>query len=82
MLCIRFVHMCVTDSIVHKCVLVKEESLLPIVLCCVIKVHCILIFMRMLLGFDSYIYQMCSYLVQAIFAVFLQEQASSHCSLL
>ena len=38
--------------------------------------------MGMLLGFDSYIYQMCSYLVQAIFAVFLQEHASSHCSLL
>ena len=41
-LCIRFVHMCVTDSIVRKCVLVKEGSLLPIVLCCVMKVHCIL----------------------------------------
>ena len=48
-LCIRFVHMCITDSIVRKCVLVKEESLLPIVLCCVMKVHCIL-----WLGFDSY----------------------------
>ena len=23
-LCIRFVHMCITDSIVHKCVLVKD----------------------------------------------------------
>ena len=40
MLCIRFVHMCITDSVVHKCALVyKGESLLPIVLCCVIKVH-------------------------------------------
>ena len=41
-LCIRFVHMCVTDSVVCKCVLVKEESSLPIVLCCVMKMHCIL----------------------------------------
>ena len=40
-LCIRFVHMCVTDSIVHKCVPVKDESLLPIVLCCFMKVHSI-----------------------------------------
>ena len=56
-LCIRFVHMCISDSIVRRRVPVKDGDIGKFIthssVLCYVKVHGIII-MGMLLGFDSY----------------------------